>query len=523
MEISVRDMPRKFILFGFLLLALPLFSQDIASFEKRIQVRTLPNGLTVILMQRKEAPVFSYYTLVDAGSSQDPKGKTGLAHMFEHMAFKGTDTIGTTDYTAEKAVLQKVEDVYAQYIAERDKRFGRDEKKVAALEKQWQDLLTQAEKYVIRNQFPQYIEENGGVGVNASTSEDDTTYFYSMPANRLELWAYLESERYLQPVMREFYKERDVVYEERRMRVESDPIGRLLEQFLSASFAAHPYGIPGIGWPFDLHTFSATDALNFYKKYYVPSNMTIAVVGDLDFPTTWPVIEKYFGRLPKRPRPDEALTTEPPQNSKRRVALKEMAQPVYIEGYHRPDYLSADDLVYDAISDVVSNGRTSRLYRSLVRDKRIAIQAGGFSGLPGSKYPHLFAFYAFPTPGHTTDEMRDALRAEIERLKKEDISDEELQMVKTRAKAGLIRSLGNNAGLASQLAVYQARFGDWREMFHQIEKIEKVTKADIRRVANSTFVENNRTVGVIDSTRMAGGPPQPGAQPQPQQQQQQPQ
>lgn len=514
----MRDMPRKFILLLLLLVALPALAQDVASFEKRVQVRKLPNGLTVILMQRKEAPVFSYYTFVDAGSTQDPKGKTGLAHMFEHMAFKGTDTIGTTDYAAEKTVLQQIEQVYAQYIAERDKRFGRDDKKVAALEKQWQDLLSQAEKYVIRNQFPQYIEENGGVGVNASTSSDETTYYYSMPANRLELWAYLESERYLQPVMREFYKERDVVYEERRMRVESNPIGRLIEQFLSASFAAHPYGIPGIGWPFDLHTFSATDAMAFYNKYYVPSNMTVAVAGNFDFATTWPVIEKYFGRLPKRPQPDEAQTTEPPQNSEREVVLKEIAQPVYIEGYHRPDYQSPDDLVYDAISDVVSNGRTSRLYRSLVRDKRIAIQAGGFSGLPGTKYPHLFAFYAFPTPGHTPEEMRTALRAEIERLKTQDITDEELQMVKTRSKASLIRSLGNNSGLAAQLATYQARFGDWREMFRQIEKIEKVTKADIRRVANATFVESNRTVGLIESTRMAGGPPQPAAQPQQQQQ-----
>ena len=214
------------------------------------------------------------------------------------------------------------------------------------------------------------------------------------------------------------------------------------------------------------------------------------------------------------------MTTEPVQNSEREVVLKEQSQPVYIEGYHRPDYLDKDDLVYDAISDVVSNGRTSRLYRSLVRDKHIALQAGGFSGLPGSKYPHLFAFYAISAPGHTNDEMRDALRAEINRLKTEDITDEELKMVKTRAKAGLIRSLGNNSGLATQLAVYQARFGDWRELFRQVDKIEMVTKADIRRVANQTFVDNNRTVGVIESTRMAGRRPQPGA---PEQQPQQPQ
>ena len=514
-------MPRKFLLFFLCLLSLPLFSQDITSFEKKIQVRTLPNGLTVILMQRKEAPVFSFYTFVDAGSAQDPKTKTGLAHMFEHMAFKGTDTIGTTDYAKEKVVLAEIEKAYAAYVAERDKRVGQDPQKLAQLEKQWKDLIDQADKFVIRNQFGELIEKNGAVGMNASTSEDETSYYYSMPANRLELWAYLESDRFLEPVMREFYKERDVVYEERRMRVDSNPIGRLIEQFQSAAFMAHPYGIPGIGWPYDLHTFSATDARAFFDKYYVPANMTVAVVGDIDFAKTWPVIEKYFGRLPKRPKPDEALTTEPAQNSERRVVLTEQSQPVYLEGYHRPDYLDKDDLVYDAISDVVSNGRTSRLYRSLVRDKHIAIQAGGFSGLPGSKYPHLFAFYAIPTPGHTPEEVRDALRAEIERLKNEDVTDEELQMVKTRAKASLIRSLGSNSGLASQLAIYQARFGDWRELFRQVDKIDKVTKGDIRRVANQTFVENNRTVGVIESTRMAGRRPQPGAPAQ--QPQQQPQ
>jgi len=479
------------------------FAQDIASFERRIQVRTLPNGLTVILMQRKEAPVFSFYTMVDAGSAQDPKGKTGLAHMFEHMAFKGTDVIGTTNYAAEKEVLAKIEDVYADYIRERDKRVGHDDQKVAALEKQWKDLIAEADQYVIRNQFGELVEENGGAGMNASTSEDETVYFYSMPANRLELWAYLESSRFAEPVMREFYKERDVVYEERRMRTESNPIGRLLEQFDATAFMASPYHNPTIGWPFDLHTFSATDAYNFFEKYYVPSNMTLAVIGDIDFETAWPIIERYFDRLPKRPHPDEAVTTEPPQDSKRTVVLTEQSQPVYLEGYHRPSYLDKDDLVFDAITDVMSNGRTSRMYRSLVRDKRIAIQAAGFSGLPGTKYAHLFAFYAFPTPGHTPAEVRDAIHEQIDLLKKQDITDEELKMVKTRARANLIRSLGSNSGLASELAEYQARYGDWRELFREIDRIDKVTKEDIRRVANDYFVANNSTESQIDTAKAA--------------------
>jgi len=515
---------RKLLLFLIVASTLSLFAQDIASFEKRIQVRTLPNGLTVILMRRPEAPVFSFYTFVDAGSAQDPKGQTGLAHMFEHMAFKGTQTIGTKNYAAEKVVLAKIETVYAEYIKERDRRVNHDQAKVDALEKQWKDLINQADQYVIRNQFGQLVEENGGVGMNASTEEDETVYFYSMPANRLELWAYLESSRFAQPVMREFYKERDVVYEERRMRTESNPIGRLLEQFDATAFMASPYRNPTIGWPFDLHTFSATDAMKFFDKYYVPSNMTIAVVGDLDFGTTWPIMEKYFDKLPKRPHPDEAITTEPPQNSERQVVIREQTQPVYLEGYHRPNYLDKDDLVFDAITDVMSNGRTSRMYRSLVRDKRIAIQAAGFSGLPGTKYAHLFAFYAFPTPGHTPAEVRDAIHEQIDLLRKQDISDEELKMVKTRARANLIRSLGSNSGLAEELAIYQARFGDWRELFRQIDKIDKVTKADIRRVANEYFVANNRTEAEIDSTHMAEAmPPEGQGEAQPQQQEQKPQ
>jgi predicted Zn-dependent peptidase len=193
------------------------------------------------------------------------------------------------------------------------------------------------------------------------------------------------------------------------------------------------------------------------------------------------------------------VTVEPPQNSARQVVLKDPSQPFYIEGYHRPDFRDPDDAVYDAISDLMSSGRTSRLFRSLVRDKKIAAFAAGFSGLPGEKYPHLFAFYAVPTPGHTPKEVADAIHSEIERIKTEDVSDDELKMVKTRAKANLIRSLGNNEGLAQMLATVQSRYGDWRELFRQVDRIDRVTKADIRRVAKKTFVETNRTVGIIET------------------------
>src|SRR5437868_13210158 len=302
--------PRILIIF-FVLISLA-GAQDLASFEKRTTVKKLANGLTVLICERPEAPVFSFFTHVDAGSVQDPTGESGLAHMFEHMAFKGTDKIGTKNYAAEKAALQKVEETYRAYLSERLKRVGHSDAKVEAAKKAWQAEIEQANKYVAVNQFSEILERNGAEDMNAQTSADETDYFYSLPANRLELWAYMESERFLHPVMREFYKERDVVYEERRMRVDSDPIGRLVEQFQADAFMVHPYHNQSIGWPSEIETFSATDAENFFKKYYVPSNMVVAVVGDLTPQQVVPLVEKYFGRLPETPSPEPLRHVEPP-------------------------------------------------------------------------------------------------------------------------------------------------------------------------------------------------------------------
>jgi predicted Zn-dependent peptidase len=481
-------------------------AQDMASFEKRITVKTLDNGLTVLVCERPEAPVFSFYTHVDVGSDREYPGIGGLAHMFEHMAFKGTDKIGTNNYPEEKIAIAKVEETYQAYDRERRKPFGRDDKKVAELEQAWKDAMAAAQKYVVENQFGEIVEENGGEGLNAFTDNEETGYHYSLPSNRVELWAYLESERFLHPVLREFYKEREVVHEERRLG-ESNPFERLFEQFLATAYVAHPYGQPVVGWPSDLESFSMTDAQAYFNKYYLPANMVVTLVGDVKAAEVMPILEKYFGRLPVKPKPEPLRTVEPPQDAERIVILHETTQPIFIEGYHKPSALDKDDAVYDALEDLMSNGRTSRLYRSLVRDKKIAAFASGFSGVPGAKYPNMFVFFAISTPGHTPEEIRDAIHAEIDRVKKEDISDDELAMIKTRAKADLIRKLGDNQGLAFELGGAQSLYGDWREIFRQVDRIDKVSKADIRRVANTTFVENNRTIGMTETTHVAQAGP----------------
>ncbi len=474
-------------------------AQDLAGFEKRTTVKVLPNGLTIIVCERPEAPVFSYYTVVNAGSADDPQGQSGLAHMFEHIAFKGTNEIGTTNYPAEKVALAKVETAYAAYDDEYRKRVGQDAAKLAKLKQAFDDAQAAAQKYVIPNAFAQLAEQNGAEDLNASTAEDTTQYEWSMPSNRVELWAYMESGRIAHPVAREFYKERDVVQEERRMRIDSSPIGRLVEQMLAAAYTAHPYGRSGVGWESEISQVSATEAEAFHKKYYVPANIVVAIVGDVKAATTIPLLEKYFGQIPAGPKPEPMTTVEPAQFDERSVTIREQTQPFYIEGYHRPDYRDPDDAVYDAISDIFSNGRTARLYRSLVVDKKIAAAAQGFSGFPGIKYPSLYAFLAVPLPGHTDDEVRDAIHKELDRLKTEDVTDDELEQFKTRTKADKLRGLADNSGLANQLAVYQTLYGDWRVMFKEIAKIDAVTKADIRRVAAKTFVESNRTSARIET------------------------
>lgn len=473
--------------------------QDLKSFEQRTAVKVLGNGLTLIVCERHDAPVFSYTTFIDAGDVNDPMGEGGLAHMFEHLAFKGTSEIGTTDYAAEKLALDKVEAANKAYESEYLKPAGGNEKRLAELKAAFVKAQAEAHKYVVPNQFTQIAQANGADGLNAQTGMDETEYYWSMPENRLELWAWMESSRLADAVPREFYKERDVVMEERRMRVDSDPVGRLIEQFAATAYVAHPYGRSDIGWPSEVGQITATEAMAFHRKYYVGADIVVAVVGDVDTKTAMPMLERYFSRVPGGPKPEDMTTVEPRQFAEKSVVVKEQSQPFYIEGYHRPSYRDPDDVVFDAISDIMSNGRVSRLYRTMVEKEQIAAEAEGFTGYPGEKYPSLFAFYAVPLPGHNPSEMREAIHNEIDRLKTTDVTDAELEMFKTRARADLLRGLADNQGMANSLAEYQTRYGDWRELFLELDKADKVTKADIRRVANKVFVASNRTSAEIDT------------------------
>jgi predicted Zn-dependent peptidase len=471
-----------------------LAAQSLKDFEKRVTEFTLANGLHFIIFERHEAPVVSFHSYVNAGSVDDPGGETGIAHMFEHMAFKGTETIGTKNYPLERKAMDEVEHIYDQYDAERNKGLKADPKKLEDLQQTLKAAMEKADSFVIPNAYPELIEENGGVGMNAGTGEDATNYFYNFPRNRLELWFLLESQRFYDPVFREFYKERDVVREERRMRVESSPQGQLAETLLATAFEAHPYrNMPG-GWASDIENFRLTEAIAFYKKYYVPANITIAIAGDVDPKECRRLADKYFTILPSGPLPSGPRTVEPVQKGEKRVEVESPAQPFMAIAYKRPDQNDKDDPVFDVLGEILAGERTGLLYTDLVRDKKIALAAAAEADFPGGKYPGLFLFFLVPNRGHTVEENEKDCYEIIERLKTQKVSDDTLQRIKTKVRAGLIRRLDSNSGMADALTFYHANYGDWRKLFTSIDDIDKVTADDVVRVAKQYLIRETRTV-----------------------------
>jgi predicted Zn-dependent peptidase len=475
-------------------------AQDLKQFESRLTEFTLSNGLKFLVLERHEAPVVTCYTHANVGAVDEVTGITGLAHIFEHMAFKGTRTIGTKDYAAEAKIMGQIDDLFQAIRIEKRKGDQADPNRLADLAKKFQESQKQQEQYLVHDEFDEALKRAGGVGLNASTGADATVYFVNLPSNKLELWMLLESDRFRDPVLREFYREKNVVMEERRLRTETQPTGKLLEDFLSVAYKAHPYGRPVIGHMSDLENMSRSQAEAFFKKYYNPSNLTIAIVGDVDPKEVRRMADEYFGRIPTGPKPDPVWTIEPQQQGERRVTIEDPAQPFVLIGYHKPSVNHPDNAVFDALTDIVGVGRTSRLYRSLVRDKGIAMDASAFPGLPGDKYPSLFLFYAAPAQGHTNQECEEALYVEINKLKSNLVTPEELQKAKTRARAALVRELDSNSGLAEELTHYEVITGNWRNLFRQLERIDHVTAEDIQRVAKTYFISTNKTVGTITTT-----------------------
>lgn len=462
----------------------------------------LDNGMTFIVLERHEAPVVSFVTYANVGGVDEPEGKTGVAHFLEHLAFKGTPEIGSKDYAKEAVLLDQLDDIFDQIKAAQQ---SGDNAKAEQLQAEFARVQAEANQYVRQNELGQVIEREGGVGLNAATSADATTYFYSLPSNKLELWMSLESERFLNPVFREFHEEKNVILEERRMRLENDPVSQLFEALKSAAFEVHPYGQPLIGKTEDIAGLTRRDVQEFFDAYYGPDNLICAVVGDVDPAEVQALAQTYFGRegWSSNPRSRTDIPTEPAQRGEKTVELTRQTQPWYMEAYHIPGSGDPKAIPYSILGDILSSGRTSRLYQNLVESQQVALGAQGFTGYPGDKYPNLMVFYALVAPGRSIDEVQASLHEQLDRLKETPVTEAELARVKTRLKASVLRSLTSNQGMGKVLAEYKAKTGQWQTLFRDLEAIGKLTPRDIQQAAQTTFRSDNRTVGRLFSADQA--------------------
>ena len=472
---------------------------DFSTVEKSITDFTLDNGMKFIIMEDHSAPVIAFSLMADVGGVNDPKDYTGLAHLFEHMAFKGTSEIGTKNYSAERKALEKLDAAYYALRAEKKKGLLADSAKVAQLQLAFATAQTAADSLVEENEYSNLVDREGGEGMNAGTSYDRTVFFFSLPSNKLELWFYLESSRFSDPVLRELYKEKEVLKEERRMVVESSPIGRLMDEYLHAAFRAFPYGRCLGGEMSEIDNVDPATALAFFHKYYVPSNMIVAMVGDVNPAEVKRLAMKYFGRLPKAPQPEGVAMIEPEQRAERTAVVIDQSQPMLMMGYHRPAASSPDDPVFDVIADYLGGGRTSLLYKRLVKEKKTATTATAIASFPGGKYPNQFLVFIIPSKGVTAPECEAEALVLVERLKNELIPSDELVKIKARAKASLINSMVSRSGMASNLTVNESYLGDWRQLFKGLDRINAVTAEDVQRVAKACFTRENRTKAYIET------------------------
>jgi predicted Zn-dependent peptidase len=460
--------------------------------SSRVQTYTLSNGIKVIFYRRGEAPVFAGAVVVRVGGSDEVAGQTGISHLFEHMAFKGSRTVGTKDYGSERRLLARLEEIAAT------SRAGQDLS--AEQKKEWDTIHERLRELWISDDFTVRYEKQGAVGQNATTDKEFTKYFVSLPRSAFEFWCRMESDRLLQPVMRQFYQERDVVLEERRMRYEDDPGGKLYEMLLGVAYQRHPYRAPVIGYERDIRSLTARQLESFRRRYYVPSNIVISLVGRVDPESDIAIVEEYFGALPSADAVTRDIPEEGPQEGQRRVDLAMKASPEVIVAYRKPNYPNPDDPPISVMAEILAGGRTSPLYTEIVKRKQIAASIGHDEG-PGVAYPNLLMFAATVKTPHSPDALLSAFDSVVERFKRNGPTAEQLEIAKRSIGMEYLAHLSSNQSLALDFATSQLAYGTWKASVEWYDKMMQVTLDDVARVARTYLLSSQRTIATIEQSK----------------------
>jgi len=457
---------------------------------------TLDNGMRFLLLPREGAPTVSFVVHVPVGSVNESLGSTGIAHFLEHLLFKGTTTVGTRNLEAELVLFERMDAAHDSLVQARGEIPLPDSAAATRLESRIRALEDSARAYSVPNEFDEILSRAGARGLNATTSYEATQYFVNLPANRAKLWFVLEADRMRNPVFREFYAERQVIAEERRSRTDSSPGGLLYEAQLGAAFRVHPYGVPPIGHMDDILNVTRSQVEAYYRRYYGPNNTVVAIVGDFDADSAMVWADQYFGPLEPGDPPIPVLVREPEQRGERRVEVLYDAEPQLRISWKVPNAFHPDAAALTMLVNVLVAGRDARLYRRMVRDDRIASSVTAGTG-PASLYPGIFTISSAPRAPHTVEELEAAIYDELERLRTEPPTEEEVERVRTRIEADQVRRLVSSQGLAFQLAGSEATWGDWRETFVLQERLGEVTPEDISEVLDRYIRPETRTVGIL--------------------------
>jgi len=505
---------------GFTLILLAILAMVPAADAQRVQVveKHLSNGMRLLLVERHDEPSVAGGWVAHVGSSNEKPGMTGIAHLFEHMMFKGTPTIGTKDYSKDLAIISEQEHIRDEMRAEERKmrvlyRHGEIDdllspenktERYKELEKEFNKLIADQRQILVKNEFDRIYSGQGGSSMNAFTTEDLTGYFINVPANKLELWMWMESERIWHPVFREFYAERDVVFEERRMRTDSTPLGKFEEELNAMFWESSPYSWPVVGWPSDIPAISKAQADDFYATFYAPQNISLILVGDFKPDEVQALAAKYFERIPRGPRdaPD-VVTLEVKQMAEKRMNAEADTNPQVDILWHTVAFEHKDSYALEILGELLSN-RTGRLYKGLVLGSGVATSVYANQG--SQKWAGYFNAGGEAREGHLPGEVEQGIYDNLEKLKKEEVPAEELQKVKNNFAAAEFRRLTANFPILMQLIRNDGE-GDWREINEAGPKIQAVSAADVMRVANTYFTKENRTVAIY--TRKPGSSARP--------------
>ncbi|HEX6849792.1 MAG TPA: pitrilysin family protein [Candidatus Polarisedimenticolaceae bacterium] len=484
------------------LLLPPVAAQAPAKPSLDIKTVSLANGLEIYVLERPASPTFAALYQFDVGGAVDPKGRSGIAHLLEHMMFKGTPTLGTTDFAKEKPLLDRINAAWMELQAETEREDDPfrppDKEKVERLRKEIDALTAEQKKLVVKNEFDQVMTRAGSVGMNASTSWDQTNYYMQLPANRLELWFRMEADRILNPVFREFWSERDVVHEERRLRTENSPQGTANEALMSLLFPAHPYGTPVVGWPSDVAKLTHDDAMAYFRTYYSPTNCTMVLVGDVKTADVERLAKKYFGSWKRQTIPPKVVTREPDPRGERRRVVEFDAEPSLRMAWPTVRDGHPDSYALEVLGSVLGGLDSSRLDKTIVQKERLAASVG--TGQASLAHGGWFSLSSTPKGETPIADLEKAIDREIKRIQDEPPDAAELDRAKIQVEVSRATSLKSNLGLAFQIADSVSLTGGIGYMDEYERRIRAVTAQDVQRVAKQYLAAGRRSVVEVRKT-----------------------